>query len=146
MFAVDTNVFVHAVNSASPMHEPCNRLLTRWLSEPAPWSTTWSVLYEFARVATHPRVFPKPLSASHTRALVREIVKAPGMHVLTAGPEHADLFDSTLAEQRDLRGNLFHDLHIAVLMREHGIRRIVTRDTDFHRFKFLEVVDPAVME
>jgi predicted nucleic acid-binding protein len=27
-------------------------------------------------------------------------------------------------------------------MREHGIRRIYTRDTDFHRFAFLEVVDP----
>jgi uncharacterized protein len=27
-------------------------------------------------------------------------------------------------------------------MREHGIKRIITRDTDFHRFSFLEVVDP----
>jgi CubicO group peptidase (beta-lactamase class C family) len=31
----------------------------------------------------------------------------------------------------------------AVLMREHGIRRIYTRDTDFHRFPFLEPIDPA---
>ena len=27
-------------------------------------------------------------------------------------------------------------------MREHGSRRIGTRDTDFHRFPFLEPVDP----
>lgn len=27
-------------------------------------------------------------------------------------------------------------------VREHGIARIVTRDTDFHRFSFLEIVDP----
>jgi predicted nucleic acid-binding protein len=27
-------------------------------------------------------------------------------------------------------------------MREHGIGRIYTRDTDFHRFPFVEVVDP----
>ena len=33
-----------------------------------------------------------------------------------------------------LRGNLMHDAHTALLMREHGIRRIYTRDTDFHRF------------
>jgi hypothetical protein len=26
--------------------------------------------------------------------------------------------------------------------REHGIRRIYTRDTDFHRFPFLEPIDP----
>jgi predicted nucleic acid-binding protein len=28
-------------------------------------------------------------------------------------------------------------------MREHGIKRIYTRDTDFHRFSFLEPVDPT---
>jgi len=36
-----------------------------------------------------------------------------------------------------------HDAHTAVLMREHGIKRVYTRDTDFHRFPFLEPVDPA---
>jgi len=41
-----------------------------------------------------------------------------------------------------LRGNLMHDVHTAVLMREHGIRRIYTRDTDFHRFPFIEPLDP----
>jgi predicted nucleic acid-binding protein len=38
-----------------------------------------------------------------------------------------------------LAGNLLHDAHI---MREHGIRRICARDTDFHQFAFLEVIDP----
>jgi predicted nucleic acid-binding protein len=27
-------------------------------------------------------------------------------------------------------------------MREHGIARICTRDTDFNQFPFLEVIDP----
>jgi predicted nucleic acid-binding protein len=43
-----------------------------------------------------------------------------------------------------LSGNLVHDVETAVLMREHGIRRICTRDTDFHRFPFLEPIDPLV--
>ncbi len=42
------------------------------------------------------------------------------------------------------RGNLAHDLHTTVLMREHGISRICTRDTDFRRFPFLTVVDPLM--
>ena len=46
------------------------------------------------------------------------------------------------ARYRHLEGNLMHDAHTAALMREHGIRRIYTRDTDFHRFPFLEPVDP----
>jgi predicted nucleic acid-binding protein len=47
-----------------------------------------------------------------------------------------------LAELPHLAGNILHDSHTAILMREHGIRRICTRDTDFHRFPFLEVIDP----
>ncbi len=41
-----------------------------------------------------------------------------------------------------LTGNLVHDAHTAVLMREHGVRRIYTRDADFRRFPFLEPIDP----
>ncbi|HEY6577991.1 MAG TPA: hypothetical protein VIY09_01590 [Rhizomicrobium sp.] len=33
-----------------------------------------------------------------------------------------------------LAGNLLHDTHTAILMREHGISRIRTRDTDFNQF------------
>ncbi|GIW53056.1 MAG: hypothetical protein KatS3mg081_2411 [Gemmatimonadales bacterium] len=33
-------------------------------------------------------------------------------------------------------------LEAAILMREHGVRRIYTRDADFHRFPFIEVLDP----
>jgi predicted nucleic acid-binding protein len=29
-------------------------------------------------------------------------------------------------------------------MREHGMRRIYTRDADFHKFKFLQPLDPSV--
>ncbi len=34
------------------------------------------------------------------------------------------------------------DAHTAILMREHGIRQIYSRDTDFNLFSFLEVLDP----
>ncbi len=48
-----------------------------------------------------------------------------------------------IEETPGLTGNLAHDAHIAVLMREHGLRRIYTRDADFFRFPFLEPVDPV---
>lgn len=57
-------------------------------------------------------------------------------------PRHTAILQGVLEELPDIRGNLVHDLHTAVLMREHGISRIHTRDTDFHRFPFLRVVDP----
>jgi predicted nucleic acid-binding protein len=36
-----------------------------------------------------------------------------------------------------------YDARKAISMREHGIKTIYTRDTDFHRFSFLEPVDPV---
>jgi predicted nucleic acid-binding protein len=43
-----------------------------------------------------------------------------------------------------VRGNLVPDAHLAALLRQHGVRRLYTADTDFHRFPFLEVSDPFV--
>lgn len=73
---------------------------------------------------------------------MEEVRASPSLEILTETDRHAAVAARTFAELPDLEGNLVHDAHTAILMREHGIRRIVTRDTDFHRFPFLEVVDP----
>jgi len=39
-----------------------------------------------------------------------------------------------------------HDTHTAVMLRKHGIRGIYTRDADFHRFGFLEVLDTMAQQ
>ena len=63
--------------------------------------------------------------------------------MLTAGERYAAVVGEVLQQVPSLRGSLWHDAETAVLMKEHGIRRIYTRDVDFHRFRFLEVVDPT---
>ncbi|MGH8569900.1 MAG: type II toxin-antitoxin system VapC family toxin [Gammaproteobacteria bacterium] len=65
-----------------------------------------------------------------------------GFGVLAPTQQHAEVAGQLIAELPHLSGNVLHDAHTAILMREHGISRICTRDTDFHRFPFLEVVDP----
>lgn len=62
--------------------------------------------------------------------------------LLVATPRHVAVLARTVSEFPELRGNVLHDLHTAVLMREHGISRICTRDRDFEQFPFLTVVDP----
>ena len=57
---------------------------------------------------------------------------------------HEKVLADVIAEMPHMSGNLVHDGHTAVLMREHGLRRIYTRDTDFHRFPFIDTVDPLV--
>jgi toxin-antitoxin system PIN domain toxin len=139
---VDTNIAVYAADADSPFHAKARDWLERQRRRPDAWYTTWPILYEFMRVTTHPRVMRRPWTASQAWAFVSALLNSPGLGVLVATPRHADVAQNVIAELPHLTGNLFHDAHTAILMREHGIRQICTHDTDFHRFPFLQVVDP----
>ena len=143
MFVVDTNVLVYAADKDSPFHNICFDLLQSSRTNQAAWYLTWSICYEFLRVTTHPRVFRKPWSAEGAWSFVSNLLKAPSIGVLVATDRHKDLVQGLINELPHLSGNVMHDTHTAVLMREHGIKTIYTRDTDFHRFPFLEPIDPC---
>lgn len=142
MFVVDTNVLLYAADEDSEFHAVCRRLLEKWRSQASPFFLTWNACYEFLRVCTHPKVFQRPWSAGSAWMFLEAVMAAPGSTVLRPTDRHASVLAQTLSEMPELRGNLAHDLHTAVLMREHGVSRICTRDADFHRFSFLTVVDP----
>jgi toxin-antitoxin system PIN domain toxin len=124
------------------LHARSRQWLERQRARPDAWYTTWPILYEFLRVTTHPRVMRRPWSASQAWTFVSVLLSAPGLGVLVPTQRHADVAAQVIGELPDLAGNVLHDAHTVILMREHGIRRICTRDMDFHRFPFVEVVDP----
>jgi uncharacterized protein len=142
MFVVDTNILVYAANADAPHHRACADLLDDWRSRREPWFVTWSIGYEFMRVVTHPRVLEHPWSSDAAWRYLEALLAAPGLAVLIETERHAAVARTVIDEFAVVRGSLFHDAHTAILMREHGIRRIVTNDADFHRFGFLEVIDP----
>ena len=142
MLVFDTNVLIYAANADSELHDLCQNLLEEARRDPSPAFLTWSICYEFLRVSTHPRVLRPPWRPQDSWRFVQTLLESPGFSLLTASSRHAAVLSQTLAELPDIRGNLVHDLRTAVLMREHGVSRICTRDTDFHRFPFLEIVDP----
>lgn len=143
MLVVDTNVLVYAANASSPFHPACRQALEGWRRGPGAWYATWAILYEFLRVTTHPRVLSPAWSARQAWSFVESLLASPGFGVLVATARHAAVVAEVLRDVPNLSGNLVHDAHTAVLMREHGIRRVYTRDTGFHRFPWVEVVDPA---
>ena len=144
MFVVDTNIFVYAADEDSPFHERCFELLETWRRQASAWYTTWAILYEFLRVTTHPRVFRVTWPAARAWAFVEAVIASPGLRLLSASDRHAEVAAQVFRELPHLAGNLMHDTHTAILMREHGVRQIYTRDTEFHRFPFVEPVDPTV--
>ena len=142
MFVVDTNVLVYAADADAPEHGACRSALEGWRIGRTPWYLTWGIVYEFMRVVTHPRVLRAPFKPTDALSFLEAVLASPSLHILPETPRHLEVLTEVIDEVALLAGNLYHDAHTATLMREHGIRSIVTRDTDFHRFKFLEVLDP----
>lgn len=143
MFVVDTNVLIYGADADSPDHARCRKLLERWRAQSAPWYVTWGIVYEFLRVATHPRVLNRPFSGSQAWRFIDALFASPSLRVLVETDRHRHVAGEVFAEVPGISGNLLFDAHTAILMRENGITTIYTRDSDFNRFPFLDTVDPV---
>ena len=143
MFLVDTNALVYAADESSPFHSRCYELLEKWRRQVPAWYLSWGIIYEFLRVSTHPRVFRNPWPGKQAWSFIEAILAVPSLGILLPTDRHALVVSEILEKNPYVSGNLMHDLHTAALMKEHGIKRIYTRDTDFHRFSFLEPIDPV---
>jgi uncharacterized protein len=142
MFVVDTNILLYAADSDAPEHSVCRDLLLEWRKGATPWYLTWGIIYEFLRVATHRNVFRKPLAVSDTWRFIEAVLASPTANILTETLRHPRVATEVFGSVPGIAGNLVFDAHTAILMLEHGIKTIYSRDHDFHRFPFIRVVDP----
>ena len=142
MILIDTNVLVYAVNQDSEFHQACRRKIELCRAGASPWYLSWPICYEFLRVCTHPGVLTKPWSVVAGWHFLETLLDCASAGLLLPTPRHAAVLAEVIAEIPHLRGNILHDTHTAVLMREHGIKDLYTRDMGFHRFPFLKVLDP----
>lgn len=124
----------------------CRALLERWRTQAGAWYLTWGNCYEFLRVVTHPRVLRRPWTSQAAGEFLAAIQQPPGLSMLAPTERHAAVLAEVMAEVPMISGNLWHDAETAVLMREHGIRSICTRDTDVARFPFISIIDPLTSE
>ena len=143
MLVFDTNVLVYSVNEDSEFHLPCRNFLDETIHDREPAFVTWAVCYEFLRIVTHPSVLRPPRSMREAWRLLEALLDEPNFGVLHPTQRHGAVLYEIIEELPDLRGSISHDLHTAALMREHGVSRICSRDTDFLRFPFLTVIDPV---
>jgi len=142
VFGVDTNLLLYAVNPDAADHVRARALLQEWRAGTRSWFLTWGIVYEFIRVSTHPAVFPRPLSLGRAYGWIQSVLAGPSGGILTETDRHPEVLQEVSALHPRVAGNLVHDLHTAVLLKEHGIEEIRTADTDFHQFGFLRVVNP----
>ena len=143
-FLIDTNVLLAATMSDLPGHADADRLVRQLLSGDEPWCLSWVNVYEFLRVATHPRVFPHPLGLDDALSQMELLLSHPGCQILGETDRHTVHLAAAVASAGGASGNFVRDCHIAALAREHDVGIIVTADTHFRRFgRWLEVLEPG---
>ena len=140
---VDTNILLYAVNRACPENELCLDFLRGIVATGDTCFVPENIIYEFLRVATHPRVFPQPLRASEAIHFLDGLFCVRNFQILGATDRHWESLRGLVAEQGEPSGNFFFDVHTAALMREHGIRRIASADNDFAKFSGFELLNPS---
>jgi hypothetical protein len=142
VFVVDTNLLIYAAIREFPGHDKALRLVDEWRNSPESWLITWSIAYEFLRVVTHRAALPQPLTFTDAWSFIESLRASPWFGILVETERHAEVVRDLTLEYPRISGNRLHDLHIAALMREHGVVEIRTADIGFHQFKFLRVVNP----
>ena len=141
-YLLDTNILLYAVNRDAEEQKIAMDILQQAILGIEPWCLTWVNIYEFLRVSTHPRIFPSPLSSSVALSNIRNLLKSPGLSILTETSRHNRIVEEVYQDMKGVQGNLWHDCHIATLMLEHDVRVIITGDADFRKFTFLRVENP----
>ena len=141
-YLLDTNVLVSATSREMPGHTAAVDVVERTLEGTEPWCLTWVNVYEFLRIATHPRIFPTPLRWADALRQVQTLLDHPSIEVLNETERHASVLETAVRTAGGASGNFVHDCHIAALLIEHDVRCIVTGDAHFRRFPDLIVLTP----
>ena len=143
MKLIDTNILVYASVPYFDEHQLAKKLLEKIAQQKARHCITWINIFEYLRVVTHPKLIkPKPFGMDQALSNIKNLVDQPAVSRIDAGPDHLLYFEEIIQLVAPVRGNFVHDCRIAAIMKEHGIRDILTRDNDFMKIPGLSVINP----
>ncbi len=140
-YTVDANVLLYASDQASDLHRSAISLVEQMALGPELVYLFWPTVMAYLRIATHPAIFGRPLSAHEAVANIEQLLARA--HVQSPG-EGERFWGRYRAVVEDVAptANLVPDAQIVALMLENGVRRIWTRDRDYRTFQGIEVLDP----
>lgn len=139
---IDTNILLYAANKDASEHPAAVKFLAEAAASADTWYLSEGIAYEFLRVSTHAKVFPQPLIWEDALTFLERFAALDNFGWLSVSDHHWETLREILALLTHPSGNLFFDIRSATLMREHGLKRIYTTDTDFLQFPDIEVINP----
>ena len=137
---LDANLLLYAVDAESREHEAAARWLTDVLRGDRRVGLPWSTIGAFLRIATHPRIYRRPLIGEDAARFVTDWLDAEPTWIPPVGR-------ATFAHYRALldvvpvTGNLVPDALLAASALEHGLT-VMTADPDLDRFPGVRTHNP----
>jgi len=144
MIALDASLLAYAVNRFAPEHARAARVVEDLANGDRPWALPWPAVHEFLGVVTHPHVVARPLGPGDAWGFVESLMASETVHLLSPTARHGEVLAELLAGAgAGAEPGMPAGLEIAVVLREHGVRDLLSADRGMRRFAFLSVQDPV---
>ncbi len=140
-YALDVNILLYAANADSGDNERAVQFLNECADRGEVTCLAWPTLIGFLRMSTHPAIFPNPLSWQEATGYVDLLLQLPHIRTLPELDGFWKVYREVSGHVR-AGGNLVPDAHLAAILKQHGVLTLYTNDSDFHKFRFLDVRNP----
>jgi len=140
MIAIDASVLAYAVNRYAPEHTRAAAVVETLAGSELPWALAWPSLHGFLAFVTHPHAVVRPLRPAEAWGFVERLLASGSLRVLGPTERHAEVLGDLMADLPS--GSDLVGAETAAVLREHGVRELLSTDRAMRRFAFLTVRDP----
>ncbi len=102
--------------------------------------TTPTNISEVLRLLTHSKVFSSPLKIEKAVEALSQLIDAYDIRILDEDTNWWKELSEITKQVPGLKGNEVFDARIALCLRQHKVKRVWTRDADFKKYSFLQVI------
>lgn len=137
MTALDTNILIAIMVESSSFHEEAMSALANLNDD---LCTTPTNIGEVLRILTHPKVFSSPLKIGKATSALGDLIDCYNIRILEEDINWWKSLNEIEKQIPGLKGNEVFDARIAICLKQSNVRRIYTRDSDFKKYSFLQVI------
>jgi predicted nucleic acid-binding protein len=141
VIALDAGILACALNRFVPEHARASGVVEEFANGATPWAIPWGVADAFLRNVTHPHAVVRPLQPADAWRFLELLRASPSLRMLGPTEHHGEVVAGLLAELPAGAG-VPRGLATAAVLREHGVRELLSSDRGMRRFAFLTVRDP----